>query len=118
VTIPGKVTVREIATGQEFLAWPVDARELVRTGEYDTPEWSNHAAPAFPLKGQARGTKGQAAVAEAVPAEAAPTVAPVASEPVPVVFGTVEIADVQWTGAKPDTDTGPAPAKRGRKPKA
>jgi hypothetical protein len=30
-----KVTVREIATGRVTTVWPVDARELVRSGEYE-----------------------------------------------------------------------------------
>lgn len=36
--LPWKVTVREIATGQELKAWPVDARELIRSGEYEMIE--------------------------------------------------------------------------------
>lgn len=85
--MPGKVTVREVSTGREFLAWPVDAREMVRSGEYETPAWKDVNTPAFPM-GKAVSTAALAGIKRArelpVADSSAPAVAsvpPILAEP-------------------------------------
>lgn len=84
----GKVLVRERATGQESNAWPVDARELLASGEYEAADAAAEqiakGRPAFPLTGKARATldKGKAETATApVPEHEPEAPAPEPPEP-------------------------------------
>lgn len=85
----GKVEVREKSTGQVYTVWPVDARALLASGEYepadDLTSRIAQGQPAYPLK---KPDTAREAVTVAVafpvpdpPVEASALVAP--SEPKP-----------------------------------
>lgn len=106
----GKVVVRETATGREHYAWPVDARELVASGEYVCPAWSDTAKPVFPLPVGVAPTR----VPEKPKAAGAPVVAPVVESVTESV--TVEPVASEQVAAEPATAE-PTPKAKGRKPK-
>jgi len=89
----GKIRVREKATGQEIEVWPVDASELLSSGEYEAADGPAaqvaQGKPAFPLTGKARAT---------VPKEA-PAPNPEQAVPVVVVDATPE--DTKPAAKKP-----------------
>lgn len=62
----GRVTVRESATGQTFSVWPVDARELLKSGEYaPVDEAAERIAQGVPVHPLTKGSMHDAAAVKA-----------------------------------------------------
>lgn len=116
-----KVLVRERATGQVIRAWPVDARELIASGEFEAGDDASErialGEAAFPLGPRVTTTLGKMGQATPLPLTKPTTTTTIhVSESVGTTsesIGTIlfEVPDVP-TKAKPRTRT-----KRSAKPK-